>query len=1838
MVARWLIILIIAFTPVVSALSQITHHYDSGFTYREVVDAICDDPDNMCHYFKSVSWNDSQIKEYTYRGMQGVNVVEFMNWRMVFPAGYDKNREQGYPIIMMLHGGGESGRKWGGTTFLPTENRFDNNGYNVIHGGQAHLNAVNRNPNLSNAFPGIVLWPQVSYNGAWESGWENGNLSANAAMTAGILEWVIENYNVDPDRVAVHGLSNGAKGSWDIAAKRPDLFAAVLPMSGVGSNLAPMVDALVTMPLWLFQGGTDTNPRQQAAEDWIAAMLAAGGAPRYTLYPTLGHGTWNTAYAEPDFFPWILSQSKKNIYVYGGDPSICPGGALKLGFSANMLEYQWVKDNEDIPGANTRFLTTAIDGIGTYKVKYKRRFGPDVWIESNPIQVLAKTSSSFTPVISSTGSTNLTIDIGGVQNIITLTANTGYNEYRWFKNGGVNPIITTSTNSYSFSNNNGSATDAGTYTVKIKEQTGCLTEASNGIVVRYFATQPNTPSVTAPTVPSPSSSPTEMLVTWPDYASEVKYELWRFRFGYGSLGYPEQLPKLIAILPAGTTSYLDKGLRPEALYKYRIRAILSSGQAVFSPESQWGTTNTDNIPPTAPSNLIATNITDTGATLSWEPSSDNDLIYKYEIYNGANLLATITGNIDGNPLPATTYAVTGLEPNTTNLLNVRAIDFRNNYSPFADGVSVSTQGLFGSGLDYKFYRYTGNMPGTAGAQMLEPQQNNSFNFGQNPLMTGTRNNFGINNTNPPDGGSKDRYVFAMDGYIEILTAGVYTFYAASDDGSRLYISTSSPLVANSESLVVNNDGTHGNSEVSGIYTFNAPGKYPIRVTYFEQTGGSEILTVSYAGPGITKTAIPNNRLYRSIGFPTYYLRTGTDDPSLNTSWTSNSNGVGGTSPAATAFTNSNTYFVLANRDIVNLNFNWSVSGSGSKIIAGNGLDPIEVNANAIIDGLVEASNNSTINLFNTTLPRFGQLHSSSNVNFNIAGTVGIPSGNYGNVHLSAAQYNLPLSNTSVLGNLAIDNGVTTSGAANNLSTLRIGGDLTINNTSGNPFPANGPNQYSLVFTGSNTHTVSFINPVDPNLFSIQADFGDVVNFTGLTGRTITVGSAQGGGLTLKGGAKLNLGNNNLVVSSRGTINNNNETGALSMTGGDLTLTTTATQNSSLYFSAGDSVRNVTISTPAANRAAILTSLKVNNLVTVNNGELNAGEGYLVLRSLSDAANGTARIGPLLNGAKITGKINAQRYMSGEGRIYRYISSPVKGVTVATLQSYFPITGNFPGASTGTGLSASPSMFHYAETSDPQYQPFPTPVTGSVLDTLKRGKGYVPFIREASAPTVMSLIGEPYQGTQAFVLTGTNGVGDTGWNLLGNPYPAPIKWTGSSTGGWAISGVSSTAYIRENSEGTTLVKSHDGTSGTNGWDGVIAPGQAFWVRTTSLTPTLTVNENAKHTVDGAFYREGAPDNTLEIVMKSATAQDAALIRFVDGAATPAFDTNIDGVKQENSFFNLSTLTADNKALVINLTTTNFCEQEIKLRTTNAAVGTYELNINGVSSLISGETVTFYDHFTQTEKVISESEVYPFSITADAASKADGRFTLKFGKPEVILNQTLKTDAVCDQASPVINIINSQPGVTYQAFHNGAAISQGLTSAGGTLELAVDPSLVALGSTTATIKAGFKGCNSFELPMNIAVQRDTLAAPEIIVKPLQLMASQENANYQWYFNNEAIDGQTGRELLAPIDGLYFVEVTLGSCSKTSDTISYVVTALEKPARANQVYPNPTRDRISVTLEEPINFSTLRVLSAVGQVLSAPTTRLSAESAEIDFSQLPVGLYVLQVNGYRYRILKE
>jgi len=99
-------------------------------------------------------------------------------------------------------------------------------------------------------------------------------------------------------------------------------------------------------------------------------------------------------------------------------------------------------------------------------------------------------------------------------------------------------------------------------------------------------------------------------------------------------------------------------------------------------------------------------------------------------------------------------------------------------------------------------------------------------------------------------GKDDLFAAEIFGQIEIEQPGQYTFYALSNDGSRLYLD---------DRLVVNNDGEHGAEERSGVINLSA-GRHRIRAAYF-QAGGGMLLKVSYAGPGISKREIPADVLF-----------------------------------------------------------------------------------------------------------------------------------------------------------------------------------------------------------------------------------------------------------------------------------------------------------------------------------------------------------------------------------------------------------------------------------------------------------------------------------------------------------------------------------------------------------------------------------------------------------------------------------------------------------------------------------------------------------------------------------------------------------------------------------------------------------------------------------------------------------------------------------------------------------------------------------------------------------------------------------------------------------------
>jgi hypothetical protein len=111
---------------------------------------------------------------------------------------------------------------------------------------------------------------------------------------------------VDADRVYITGLSMGGFGTWTAITQYPDLFAGAMPICGGGDPSA--ADTLVSVPVWAFHGGADSTVPPERSQAMIEAIQKAGGWPRYTEYPGVGHDSWTQTYADDSALDWLLSQ------------------------------------------------------------------------------------------------------------------------------------------------------------------------------------------------------------------------------------------------------------------------------------------------------------------------------------------------------------------------------------------------------------------------------------------------------------------------------------------------------------------------------------------------------------------------------------------------------------------------------------------------------------------------------------------------------------------------------------------------------------------------------------------------------------------------------------------------------------------------------------------------------------------------------------------------------------------------------------------------------------------------------------------------------------------------------------------------------------------------------------------------------------------------------------------------------------------------------------------------------------------------------------------------------------------------------------------------------------------------------------------------------------------------------------------------------------------------------------------------------------------------------------------------------------------------------------------
>lgn len=150
--------------------------------------------------------------------------------------------------------------------------------------------------------------------------------------------------------------------------------------------------------------------------------------------------------------------------------------------------------------------------------------------------------------------------------------------------------------------------------------------------------------------------------------------------------------------------------------------------------------------------------------------------------------------------------------------------------------------------------------------------------------------------------------------------------------------------------------------------------------------------------------------------------------------------------------------------------------------------------------------------------------------------------------------------------------------------------------------------------------------------------------------------------------------------------------------------------------------------------------------------------------------------------------------------------------------------------------------------------------------------------------------------------------------------------------------------------------------------------------------------------------------------------------------------------------------------------------------------------------------------------------------------------------------------------------------------------------------------------------------------VEIGENDLEPNKVVVTDNKLYSFLLASEYQWYRNNEPIEGAVSRSYdYNGDDGTYFVLVKSESCNIPSS--AFVVSSIiDEEVNGNNNYvtafPNPVTRDITVQVHRELLPAKLSLVNMVGQAVY--TTVVTTESLHLNMENIPSGLYVLNVES--------
>ncbi|WP_091036534.1 alpha/beta fold hydrolase [Microbacterium oxydans] len=203
--------------------------------------------------------------------------ADVLRYLVHLPDDYDSDPGRLWPLVLFLHGAGE-------------------------RGSDLDLAAVHGPPRLADdghEFPFVLVTPQCGESSQWV---------AELSTLSGLVDEVVSTHRVDPARISVTGLSMGGFGTWSLAVRYPERFAAIAPICG--GLWMQSAEPIRHLPVWAFHGDADDVVPISATEEITTELRSLDADVRFTRYAGVGHDSWTETYDNPELYDWLLSHRR----------------------------------------------------------------------------------------------------------------------------------------------------------------------------------------------------------------------------------------------------------------------------------------------------------------------------------------------------------------------------------------------------------------------------------------------------------------------------------------------------------------------------------------------------------------------------------------------------------------------------------------------------------------------------------------------------------------------------------------------------------------------------------------------------------------------------------------------------------------------------------------------------------------------------------------------------------------------------------------------------------------------------------------------------------------------------------------------------------------------------------------------------------------------------------------------------------------------------------------------------------------------------------------------------------------------------------------------------------------------------------------------------------------------------------------------------------------------------------------------------------------------------------------------------------------------------------------